>query len=486
MVTSKFIRVITDNEGTAVEGALVYLVESGASFNTDMPLTEHVSRLGYYSRANVPDGEYDIYMDLGEGAVIYEEKVWHGEKIISDIAAAIQTDVTDYDVSTSKHGLAPKLPNDGLKFLNGLGEYSTPGSGSFINFPLNTAIPKVNNFYEEEEEINYNHFGIISCNPINGHLVSIYRQALSHSDDVGKGYIRHSSNGGGDWGAKLELIDGGIYDIRNFGGGYDRNGRLWLFYGVYNLGTAWVSLNMIYSDDDGSTWSNAVQMPVLSSPIFSPYGTLVDMGGGLMYQTAYAVDGATYKIYYYKTTDYGANWTTVTVYSGSKLLTEPSMIDMGGGNLLIVTRINSGATLNQFLSINGGANWTDQGATSFETWSTDTSRQPSPYLFKFNYNGACVIGCYYAKRDLNPNLLKVIYALPKNLITGANGWNAATIKTIHTYSGSSLCGMPTAVHNGNFYGLFNHYDHVSPNDAFLFITPTPPHDLAGIMAELGL
>jgi hypothetical protein len=49
---------------------------------------------------------------------------------LDDLAAP--DDNTDLNVSTSKHGLAPKLPNDATKFLDGTGAYSTPaGGGSF-------------------------------------------------------------------------------------------------------------------------------------------------------------------------------------------------------------------------------------------------------------------------------------------------------------------------------------------------------------------
>jgi hypothetical protein len=40
------------------------------------------------------------------------------------------TDITTNDVSITRHGLAPKAPNDATKFLNGTGAYSVPsGSG---------------------------------------------------------------------------------------------------------------------------------------------------------------------------------------------------------------------------------------------------------------------------------------------------------------------------------------------------------------------
>jgi len=44
----------------------------------------------------------------------------------SDLAT---TDVTDNNVSTLKHGFAPKLPNDATKYLDGTGAYSVPAGG---------------------------------------------------------------------------------------------------------------------------------------------------------------------------------------------------------------------------------------------------------------------------------------------------------------------------------------------------------------------
>lgn len=38
------------------------------------------------------------------------------------------SDIITNDVSITKHGFAPKLPNDATKFLNGTGEYSVPNS----------------------------------------------------------------------------------------------------------------------------------------------------------------------------------------------------------------------------------------------------------------------------------------------------------------------------------------------------------------------
>ena len=44
------------------------------------------------------------------------------------------TDITTNDVSTAKHGFAPKAPNDTAKFLRGDGTWAVPASGGLTNF----------------------------------------------------------------------------------------------------------------------------------------------------------------------------------------------------------------------------------------------------------------------------------------------------------------------------------------------------------------
>lgn len=47
-----------------------------------------------------------------------------------DDADLAMSDVTTNNVSTSKHGFAPKLPNDATKYLDGTGNYTVPPTGS--------------------------------------------------------------------------------------------------------------------------------------------------------------------------------------------------------------------------------------------------------------------------------------------------------------------------------------------------------------------
>jgi nitrogen fixation protein len=50
------------------------------------------------------------------------------------------SDITDNNVSISKHGFAPKLPNDATKYLDGTGNYSVPGSNNWIDYSSTSTI----------------------------------------------------------------------------------------------------------------------------------------------------------------------------------------------------------------------------------------------------------------------------------------------------------------------------------------------------------
>ena len=408
-----------------------------------------------------------------------------------------------YDQTTASFRFSqgfPDIVSNNGKFLSTDGQkllWATPaggGGGGITKFepgtyyPLYAAPPKVLTTFNTAT---YDFAGIIACNPTNGHLVSIFRKASSHVGTKGTGYIRHSTDGGTTWGSETEFLTDASYDIRNFGGGYDSTGRLHIFFGVYNYsGSAWVSQKYQYSDNDGTSWSSPATLDVSSNATFSPHGQLIEMPNGDLLQGWYGINGSTYKIYIYKSTNGGSSWSILTVYSGSTQLTEPSILHLGGGYILCVVRINNGTTYYQFLSADSGANWSIQGATSFGTWTYNPGSShypPSPCLFRFIYNGILVCGLYFTQRDATPNTQKVVYALAKDLInTGSGAWNASTIKTVHTFAGSVLCGMPTAVHNESFYGIINMYDHQGSSDADLVIVPSAPQGLGAIMNTLGV
>lgn len=61
----------------------------------------------------------------------------HANPAIDTLAAA--TDITTLNVSTTAHGLTPKLPNDATKYLDGTGAYTVPASGGSLAQALTVA-----------------------------------------------------------------------------------------------------------------------------------------------------------------------------------------------------------------------------------------------------------------------------------------------------------------------------------------------------------
>lgn len=62
---------------------------------------------------------------------MYLQQVSSGTPAMAQVADAdlATTDITTNDVSTTKHGFAPKAPNDSTKFLNGVGAWAVPAGG---------------------------------------------------------------------------------------------------------------------------------------------------------------------------------------------------------------------------------------------------------------------------------------------------------------------------------------------------------------------
>jgi Head domain of trimeric autotransporter adhesin len=67
----------------------------------------------------------EVSQSAGGGTYVSRSVTGANIKALVTDANLTTTDVTTNNVSTSKHGFAPKAPNDGTKFLDGLGAYDT-------------------------------------------------------------------------------------------------------------------------------------------------------------------------------------------------------------------------------------------------------------------------------------------------------------------------------------------------------------------------
>lgn len=94
--------------------------------------------------ATVADTDLLVVSESAGGGV-YNTKSVTGANVKGLVTDAnlTTTDITTNDVSTSKHGFAPKAPNDTTKFLRGDGTWAVPSSGGLTKFTEaeNTSAP---------------------------------------------------------------------------------------------------------------------------------------------------------------------------------------------------------------------------------------------------------------------------------------------------------------------------------------------------------
>lgn len=211
----------------------------------------------------------------------------------------------------------------------------------------------------------------------------VARRGTSHVGDNGELSLwRHN---GSSW-VYSTLVDDATYDDRNPGGGAVSTGTLLVFYARYNAGTdTWNDIRILRSTDGGTNWTDVGAIATGTDEVFSPYGPLVEMPGGVLMQTFYGRDGSTRRIWAQFSTDDGLTWGSevVVVSSGTLEPTEGAAVFLDGtvqadSRLVLVTRDNGGV-MRQYRSSDGGATWTDQGTLSF---SVGSGTDVSPWLYK--------------------------------------------------------------------------------------------------------
>lgn len=99
-VTSKFTRYFIRQDGTAITGATIELVPQRNTYpNGALECTENPLRPGYYVRGEVPDGEYQIYVNGN----LYDQNIWLGANRLSMIA---QSYITPEEYGATGDGIA--------------------------------------------------------------------------------------------------------------------------------------------------------------------------------------------------------------------------------------------------------------------------------------------------------------------------------------------------------------------------------------------
>jgi hypothetical protein len=377
-------------------------------------------------------------------------------------------------------------------------------------WPLGSTVQKTITSLADTDH--YRHFGLISVNPVNGHAALIYRKGETHvgPGDYGIICIRHSLNGGTTWEEEEILFDdsGNLKDLRNVAGGYDSNGRLFVFYTRYDPDTTpptYINICYNYSDNDGLNWSKEQTLDVQSNPIFSAYGHIVDVGNKTLYQTWHggALQGSLtyYRIYLYKSTDGGDTFLPddiIVVNNTPQPWGEASMVNVGGGCFLLLARKNEKDPCEynhyiQFKSEDNCTTWEEQGTTEFEDppLNPEGNYAAPPFLSFINYEGVGIVACYFTNRcELPYPTLKVIFGLAKDLLepNGYEKWNEYTEKLVYEYSsGTKLSGYQSFFQPLNQYkGIGVCFHEIVVNQtAYPVIVFTKINEMTDVLIALG-
>lgn len=159
--------------------------------------------------------------------------------------------------------------------------------------------------------------------------------------------------------APVDVITDGTYDLRGGSVGIDDNGHIHVFISRYNGGAdTFIDTGMYTSTDGGDTFGGLEAFETTYSR-YNFYGqhTKGDTAGEF-FVPFFEHNGTDFLVSLFKTTDNWATHSKITVYSGTTQMTEPALINLGNGNMLIVARRNNSPYgLFAFLSTDGGDTW---------------------------------------------------------------------------------------------------------------------------------
>ncbi|MBG7163019.1 exo-alpha-sialidase [Pseudomonas aeruginosa] len=304
----------------------------------------------------------------------------------------------------------------------------------------------------------YDHFGQMDILP-SGELYLIFRRSAAHAGGSDGNLMFSKLLPTGVWSTPTLIADFPGQDFRDAAGGTMSSGRIICASTIYETG----DLHVFASDDYGVTWS--LKQTILKGTTDYRFAHGKGFHVGVKYVIPYYAatgGGTTYQLRWLETSDGGDTWVEgSTVYSGSIAYNETAYLPMGGGAVLGVSRIGGGAggKLRQFLSIDGGSTWVDQGDVTAQIGdSTDTLVSPSlsyvysdggsPYVAMF-YTNRTSTGCYYRTIPVS------------KAIAGSSGWSSRT----QVYSAPASSGYTSQVVIGGRRILGNVYRETSATQA---------------------
>ncbi|WP_182910237.1 sialidase family protein [Pseudomonas aeruginosa] len=304
----------------------------------------------------------------------------------------------------------------------------------------------------------YDHFGQMDILP-SGELYLIFRRSAAHAGGSDGNLMFSKLLPTGVWSTPTLIADFPGQDFRDAAGGTMSSGRIICASTIYETG----DLHVFASDDYGVTWS--LKQTMLKGATDYRFAHGKGFHVGVKYVIPYYAatgGGTTYQLRWLETSDGGDTWVEgATVYSGSIAYNETAYLPMGGGAVLGVSRIGGGAggKLRQFLSIDGGSTWVDQGDVTAQIGdSTDTLVSPS-LSYVYSDGGSPYVAMFYTNRTSTACYYRTIPV--SKAIAGSSGWSSRT----QVYSAPASSGYTSQVVIGGRRILGNVYRETSATQA---------------------
>ncbi|HEJ3308639.1 TPA: exo-alpha-sialidase [Pseudomonas aeruginosa] len=304
----------------------------------------------------------------------------------------------------------------------------------------------------------YDHFGQMDILP-SGELYLIFRRSAAHAGGSDGNLMFSKLLPTGVWSTPTLIADFPGQDFRDAAGGTMSSGRIICASTIYETG----DLHVFASDDYGVTWS--LKQTILKGTTDYRFAHGKGFHVGVKYVIPYYAatgGGTTYQLRWLETSDGGDTWVEgATVYSGSIAYNETAYLPMGGGAVLGVSRIGGGAggKLRQFLSIDGGSTWVDQGDVIAQNGdATDTLVSPS-LSYIYSEGGTPHVVMFYTNRTTTAAYYRTIPV--SKAIAGNKGWSGRT----QVYSAPASSGYTSQVVVGGRRILGNIYRETSSTQA---------------------
>lgn len=331
-----------------------------------------------------------------------------------------------------------------------------------------------------------------------GTVMKIFRKSLAHIVDAGGAlYYEKSTDWGKTWSAPAVFYDpdgAGNLAVGDSGGGYDSNGRLWVFCDVRTTtGTNMLpyTAKCIYTDDNAATSPTVTDITAnLTIPsgedAFAFRGNVIETSSGRImapYYTAVPATFATSSNQIIYTDDNGSTFASIQVRaSGATYRNEGALIEVSdGGTTRIINQVRDEVSneFRTYSSTDDGDNWTDDGAQSFG--ESFTTASPG-YWGKSMINGVSVVEFMYPDRGSGTNL-KVVYQKESSLASAPLTFDLDTKVTMW----GETMGYGSHFHPYNtLFGIGTFYNGTATTENRLVTAYLGTSHLPIIISELGL